>query len=270
MKYRFHLLGCFLLALIFSTWLAGADKKRGLLMNPFKKINMKAENKLSLPDFKVFSDTYGDMAYTFLNSVSVAAPPPPKVEFDPMTELVCFDTNLPAKLAIYTERYGTDKPGHAFISLAQGQDTVVYGFYPAKNFPRSFRGPGVLGNDSGHYYDHAWDLGEISGEQLAQILEISKVYGKIKYIFLTRNCVDFVIEIMWIKGLDVNNSWISATTNLDKLIRPFATSWRSYAPRMNKSCIEDEPSPPEIEKIEELNLEEEASEVYEDVRDYTE
>src|SRR5699024_7084830 len=84
---------------------------------------------------------------------------PPDSIFHPITDLACLNMDASAELTVYTQKWAPEKPGHAFISIVQENDTLVYGFYPAKRFPINFAGPGILGNDTGRYYDNAWYLG---------------------------------------------------------------------------------------------------------------
>jgi hypothetical protein len=102
--------------------------------------------------------------------------------------------------------WGGNGVGHAFISIQQGSNTMVYGFYPKYGFPSNFSGTGIMGNNGGHEYNISASFNNISSAQLNQIIAISQVYEATDYDLQYNNCSDFAMDVLNIVGTSANNS----------------------------------------------------------------
>lgn len=125
---------------------------------------------------------------------------------DEVTDMVdflsCFDRTQNAELTIYADQPITDSsfpvssslnPGHAFVSLTQGDNTVVFGFYPKQKAKSLSAADGAIGNNQGDEFDASLTL-NISADILNDILnyceEIPSTYNLNFF-----NCTDYVIAI---------------------------------------------------------------------------
>ena len=100
--------------------------------------------------------------------------------------------------------------GHAFISITQGNNTNLYGYYPVSNWinPWNTTGTSVLGNDSNNPFSSSITT-TISGSQLQQIINASINFNS-TYNLNTYNCTDFAIEMGNLGGLNLpecNGTW---------------------------------------------------------------
>lgn len=73
---------------------------------------------------------------------TLTMPPPPETPISDMKKfLSCFDKNQSANLTVYAEKTTTTSPGHAFIEIKQGNNTMIFGFYPKTLFLVMFLAP---------------------------------------------------------------------------------------------------------------------------------
>lgn len=162
-------------------------------------------------------------------------PPPDKPIADMAKFLSCLDKSKPASLTIYTEKVFTSFPGHAFVSITQGNNTMVFGFYPKKSFPATFAGPGVMGENGGHAYDLAKDY-NISAEQLRGIISLAVNYSLSDYDLYATNCADVALDIANVAGDKNDSSGRSDPNTVYNLIEATAQHNRGNAPQTNRNC----------------------------------
>ncbi|MBO0322516.1 hypothetical protein J0X14_09415 [Muricauda sp. CAU 1633] len=136
--------------------------------------------------------------------------------------LKCFDINKSAKITIYADQPKPNSSdayinvgsifrpqyvvGHTFVSIEQGGNTSVFGFYPDGDpdpFNRSM--PGIFGNDQREVYDVSISR-TVSGSTLQRILNTTYNYTNSQYDLNTKNCTDFGITIGNIAGLKLPQS----------------------------------------------------------------
>ena len=127
--------------------------------------------------------------------------------------LLCIDIDSPATLTIYADQpivgskfpvKGTD-PGHAFASLTQNGNTVVFGFYPKTKAKAALLDEGAIGNNQTHEYDTSITT-EITPEQVLSIIEYAVVKPTV-YNVNHFNCTDYAIEIGNLGGLSLPNCY---------------------------------------------------------------
>lgn len=150
--------------------------------------------------------------------VAVMPPPPKKPIADMEKFLSCFDKTQPANLTVYAEKIFSSFPGHAFISISQGNNTMIFGFYPRNNFPGILAGPGIMGDDSGHTYNGKWDIGNISSEKLQQIISLSVNYSRSDYDLTANNCADFTGDVLRTVGVTINARNVSTPNSIYNLM----------------------------------------------------
>ena len=177
------------------------------------------------------------------------------------TFLDCLDSALPASLTIYVaepnpgtgDTYNGNYVGHTFISLNQGVNMSVLGFYPTsdKIFPIfNASSSSVIGNDGviAEYYSTSITT-SISPDQLEQILD-AIINHNSTYDLNTYNCTDFGIEIGNLGGLNLpncNGTWPGGSGSnpgtLGEYIRNMSPSSNTTvntdggeAPLTRKSC----------------------------------
>ncbi|RBW59158.1 hypothetical protein DS884_05255 [Tenacibaculum sp. E3R01] len=135
--------------------------------------------------------------------------------------LKCFNKTKSAKLTIYVNQpianngsaftTGTDKAGHAFISITQGDITRVYGFYPEGNAsPYSPNGTFIFGNNENNLFDVSISF-NINSVSLNNIINDANNYTS-NYDLNTNNCTDFVIQTAGLCGVnlpDPQSSWLN-------------------------------------------------------------
>lgn len=138
--------------------------------------------------------------------VNPIAPPDTPIQ-DIKKFLSCLNTSQNADVKVYAQTmWGGNGVGHAFISIQQGSNTMVYGFYPKYGFPSNFSGTGIMGNNGGHEYNISASFNNISSAQLNQIIAISQVYEATDYDLQYNNCSDFAMDVLNIVGTSANNS----------------------------------------------------------------
>ncbi len=116
--------------------------------------------------------------------------------------LSCLDTTQPANLTLYVNQPITNSSipmsasgdvGHAFLSISQGYNTVVYGFYPKQKAKAFIVSDGAIGNNQGDIYDVSITT-SISASQLNNIVSYSETIPA-HYNINLFNCTDYVITI---------------------------------------------------------------------------
>ncbi|KQM78777.1 hypothetical protein ASE74_12490 [Pedobacter sp. Leaf216] len=169
-------------------------------------------------------------------TTKMTMPPPPEI---PITDIIkylsCFDKSKPASLTIYAEKIATSFPGHAFISIKQGSNTMVLGFYPKESFPSTVSGPGIMGDNGEHAYNSATNYGDISAEKLQKIIDTIIKFSSSNYILTNNNCANFVLEVLKIMGV-TDMTGICTPDNIYDITKPYATSMNGKAPKTQRTC----------------------------------
>ena len=152
-------------------------------------------------------------------SVVVYEPDTPIADLTDFFE--CFDATQDAVVTIYTTEPNPGSGdanvgrycGHTFVSISQGANTSVFGYYPISNWisPWNTSGPAVLGDDgSGNENFTACISTTITGVQLQQIINASTNFTP-TYDLNNYNCTDFGIDIGNLSGLGLpaaNGTWL--------------------------------------------------------------
>ena len=137
--------------------------------------------------------------------------------------LKCFDATKSGSIIIYVDQptpNSTDtwsgsrldpNVGHTFISISQGNNTKVLGFYPAKGvYPGiSPSSAPALVNDAGHAYNVKIEI-SVDSSQMASVLSVAKSYEQQNYHLSNYNCTDFGMSISSAAGVtlpDTRGSW---------------------------------------------------------------
>jgi hypothetical protein len=171
--------------------------------------------------------------------LNLIMPPPPDIPIaDIIKFLSCLNTSASANLSVFAERMNIlDKNvGHAFISISQGNNTMVFGYYPQNGNLKSLTGPGIMGENGGHYYDVSATMG-ISGVQLQQIINLSQNYQNADYDLSFNNCSDFATQVLNITGVSTTGFLDTPNTVADILLKlPNHTSNANYAPKTKRTC----------------------------------
>lgn len=163
-------------------------------------------------------------------------PPPPETPILDMKKFLnCFDKSKSASLTVYAEKIGSSFPGHAFISIKQGENNMVFGFYPKEKFPNSISGTGIMGDNSEHAYNAATNYGDISAEKLQKIIDISIKFSSSNYSLTNNNCANFALEVLRIIGV-TDMTGICTPDNIYDIIKPYATGTDSKAAKTQRTC----------------------------------
>lgn len=152
------------------------------------------------------------------NPLTLILPSPDRPIADMSDYLDCFNVSQNATITIYVDQPIPNSSdawkatlsgavvGHTFVSITQGNNTSVFGFYPNGDpNPYSPTKPGVMGNDSGEAYDVSIST-TVSGSVLETILNYSINYNS-TYNLNTYNCSDFGIEIGNLAGLNLPDAF---------------------------------------------------------------
>jgi hypothetical protein len=170
------------------------------------------------------------------NNIGTQMPPPPDIPIADMKKfLSCLDANSPANLTVYVEKVFNSFPGHAFISIAQGGNTMVFGFYPKNNFPGTLTGPGIMGDNGGHAYNAAWNIGSVSAEILQQIISVSVNYSLSDYGLAANNCADFTLDVLRVAGITNSASGIDSPDTIFNLM-PESAKTTGSASQTHRTC----------------------------------
>ncbi|OCK53181.1 hypothetical protein BA768_01100 [Chryseobacterium sp. CBo1] len=161
-------------------------------------------------------------------------PPPPKTPVDIKKFLSCLNINQPANLKVYAQTMASSPPGHAFISITQGSNVMVFGFYPQSGFPSNINGPSTFADDSGHAYTHSWNIGTISPTQLQLIIAQAHLYSTYNYDLGFSNCADFALSAISLAGVNTNNNGIDTPDTVSSLIGGLPQP--GTAPTSNRTC----------------------------------
>ncbi|GCC50952.1 hypothetical protein SanaruYs_11710 [Chryseotalea sanaruensis] len=133
--------------------------------------------------------------------------------------LKCFTSTQSATVTIYVDQpvegsndayaitWGGAVVGHTFVSITQGSNRSVFGFYPStdETSPTSPPEPSVMGDDSGEGFDASISI-TISGPILQQILQYVINYNA-TYDLDNYNCSDFGISVGNLAGLALPDSY---------------------------------------------------------------
>lgn len=144
----------------------------------------------------------------------VMPPPPKKPILDIKKFLSCFDQSKSANLTVYAQNMLASPPGHAFITIQQGNNIMTFGFYPRDPYLNSLSGRGIMGEDDLHPYNQALNVGTISPAQLQQIISRAIDYASARYDLAVRNCADFAREalnIANVPGANWDSNWLRPT-----------------------------------------------------------
>ncbi|WP_407489146.1 hypothetical protein [Elizabethkingia anophelis] len=144
----------------------------------------------------------------------VMPPPPKKPILDIKKFLSCFDQSKSANLIVYAQNMLASPPGHAFITIQQGNNIMTFGFYPRDPYLNSLSGRGIMGEDDLHPYNQALNVGTISPAQLQQIISRAIDYASTRYDLAVRNCADFAREalnIANVPGANWDSNWLRPT-----------------------------------------------------------
>ena len=144
----------------------------------------------------------------------VMPPPPKKPILDIKKFLSCFDQSKSANLTVYAQNMLASPPGHAFITIQQGNNIMTFGFYPRDPYLNSLSGRGIMGEDDLHPYNQALNVGTISPAQLQQIISRAIDYASTRYDLAVRNCADFAREalnIANVPGANWDSNWLRPT-----------------------------------------------------------
>lgn len=171
-------------------------------------------------------------------TISPSPPLPPDNPINDISDfLKCLDPSKPANLTVYAAKmFSSSASGHAFISITQGSNTMTYGFYPKNNGIDQLTGPGQMGNDIGHAYTNAWNIGNITPTQLQQIIATSSVYANAVYDLGFNNCVDFTISVLNNVGVNMTSIGVDTPTTFANSIEYGATSTNGNAPQTKRTC----------------------------------
>ena len=178
---------------------------------------------------------------------------------DIVNMLECFDLNQDATVTIYVEQPlpGSPttsyllNPGHIFVSIEQGTNIAVFGYYPEEGvnpLTGDIEDSGIIADNAGHEYDVSIST-SISADQLTDIIAYS-IDAPETYNLNTYNCSDFGIEIGNISGLelpDADGTWINGggsnpgvlgeyIRNLPNSLDYNTNTTSGVAPENNKDC----------------------------------
>jgi len=130
--------------------------------------------------------------------------------------LKCINASLGAKLTVYCKQpianssasHDGTYVGHSFISIQQGNQVKVIGFYPVSDYinPLNPSGNGVYGNDSNEEFNTSISI-NISPSKLYQILQYIYNTQNANYNLNTFNCTDFAINVGNLGGLNLPDGY---------------------------------------------------------------
>jgi hypothetical protein len=95
--------------------------------------------------------------------------------------------------------------GHAFVSLQQNDNTVVFGFYPKQRAKAFIFADGSIHNNQEDPYDVSISM-NISASILNNIINFASTIPS-TYNINQYNCTDYVIDISSFTGHILPNSW---------------------------------------------------------------
>ncbi|MBW4359630.1 hypothetical protein [Flavobacterium taihuense] len=166
-------------------------------------------------------------------------PPPPDIPIADIKKfLSCLNTSASANLTVFAERMGNENGvGHAFISISQGNNTMVFGYYPKNSGINSLTGQGIMGENGGHHYDVSANMGQISPQQLEKIISLSVDYQNRNYDLGFNNCSDFATNVLNITGVSTS-SWVDTPNTVADILATLAnhTIKSNYAPKTQRTC----------------------------------
>ncbi|RDC54893.1 hypothetical protein DU508_18930 [Pedobacter chinensis] len=113
---------------------------------------------------------------------------------------------------------------------------MIFGFYPKNSFPSNISGPGIMGENGGHYYNGKWNLGNISADKLQQIISLSINYSLSDYGLAYNNCADFTLGILSIVGIANSSNGIDGPNTILDLMPASAKTNSGNAPQSHRTC----------------------------------
>ncbi|WP_281322894.1 hypothetical protein [Flavobacterium aestivum] len=172
--------------------------------------------------------------------VTLIMPPPPEIPISDIIKfLSCFNKSANVNLTVYAENMNLSNKnvGHAFISISQGNNTMVFGYYPKNGGGQAMTGPGIMGENGGHRYDVSANMGQISPQKLQQIITLSEKYQNSFYDLGFNNCSDFATQVLNIAGVS-SSGWIDTPNTVADILAtlPNHTSNSTYAPKTQRTC----------------------------------
>jgi hypothetical protein len=152
-----------------------------------------------------------DVIDSYINNQPVVIGPDIKIT-DIVAFLNCINKTQPATISIYclqpivnnlASHDGTFV-GHTFISITQGGNKKVIGFYPVSNWITPIRpsGTSVYGNDTNQEYNTSIST-TVNPSQLTSIISYITTNASTKYNLNTYNCTDFGIGVGNLAGLNL-------------------------------------------------------------------
>lgn len=167
---------------------------------------------------------------------TITPPPPPEKPIDIKKFLSCLNITQPANLTVYAEKVDATNynVGHAFISITQGNNTMVFGFYPKNGILGSLNGPGTFGDNGGSPYTHSWNVGTITPTQLQQLIAASYAYSSYTYDLTFNNCADFALTALSYAGINTNTNGFDTPNTVAGIIGGSPTN--GTAPQTQRTC----------------------------------
>ncbi len=142
-------------------------------------------------------------------------PPTENNEITNMSDFLdCIDPSQNATLTIYADQpiSGSNLPisssgdvGHAFVSISQNGNTVVFGFYPQQRAKAFLVADGSIHNNQGDSYDASMTM-DISASILDDIINFVSTIPS-TYNINVYNCTDYVIDISNFTSHGLPNCW---------------------------------------------------------------
>ncbi len=232
--------------LIFNQPYQVYDKSNKLIEDTFRNNKKQSKNAFCQTYYLVLITTYDDGSsdYSIIGSMDECEPgkegtigagfdntlmltpsnaPLTLTPDNPIMDMIdyfnCFDTTKDATITIYVSQpipnssasHDGTFVGHTFVSISQGSNVSVFGFYPAtENIAPIFNpsDPSIMGDDSFDPYNVSIST-TVSGSTLQQIIDYSVNYNA-TYNLNSYNCSDFAIQVGNLSGMNLpeaNGSW---------------------------------------------------------------
>jgi len=162
---------------------------------------------------------------------------PPLIPITDIAQFLnCLNIQQSANLTIFAQKSGNGNGvGHAFISIKQGNNTMTYGFYPKYSGSQQVLGQGIFGDNSGTYYNAAWNT-NITPLQLQQLISLTLYYQNTNYDLIFNNCSDFAVDALITIGLNTSTFGFDTPDTVFNMISPGAQSTNGNAATTNRTC----------------------------------
>jgi|GEM_PF-4971494 len=145
----------------------------------------------------------------------IAEAPPKKPIANFAEYLECFDPNKGATITIYIKQpiANSNWPllipsfasGHCFVTFAQDDEFMSFGFYPVSGAGYWFSTEGIMGDNSLTEY-HLSITKEVDASVFSEALNYSINFSKLNYDLQLRNCTDFGLVIAEVCGFGIQES----------------------------------------------------------------